>query len=63
LENERVKRIVVKPANGGVKQQVSVDFNISDRIRSLHDFKFFRNVDADLTKQLANLEVQRNIKI
>lgn len=40
-----------------------MDFHIPEAVRSLHDFKFFRNVDADLTKQLANLEVQRNKKI
>ena len=60
LANEREKKqATAKPLNGGAEQQVRIDFNIPQQVKSLHDFKFFRNVDADLNKQLHELEHQR----
>lgn len=62
LALDRDRRIQIKPLNGGVERHIRIDFNIPDKVKSLHDFKFFRNVDADLTKQLNELELQRNLR-
>lgn len=50
------KQLSNKPLNGGVEQYVRIDFNLPHQVKSLHDLKFFRNVDADVTKQLAELD-------
>ena len=56
------KQFTNKPLNGGVEQHVRIDFNLPHQVKSLHDLKFFRNVDADVTKQLAELDHARKLR-